>query len=66
MSSFNTAKDREHYVQAWREHVQELASLYLAASTPDSLMMMSEEYGKLRNDLFALIEVAAQRQNFDR
>ena len=58
------ARDREHYVTKWQNHVKELSSLFLAASTNENWSDMRTEYAATREYLMNLIEKAADNQKF--
>lgn len=60
-----TAKNKEHYINAWRNHVKELSGLYLAASKPGTFSEYAERWEVMRTELYNLIDVAAENQNWE-
>jgi hypothetical protein len=56
----STAKNKEHYIHAWRDHMLGgLATLGLASK------MEADEYNALRAKLTDVIDRAANNQKFD-
>lgn len=58
------ARNREQYVAAWTRHVDQLAGLFLAATTDENWIQIDALYQRTRAELLALIQQAADRQKF--
>jgi hypothetical protein len=58
------ARNRAHYVQSWRDHVTQLATLALAATSPEQFEKDHETHRRIREELFSMIERAADQQKF--
>ena len=59
------AKNRAHYVQAWQDHIKQLATLYMAAYDFQTAIQAADAYTKMRDELYALVEKAADKQDFE-